>query len=257
MQEENKSSSSSSAAAVKRQRKPEANLRNEHLEAGALLLSFESIHENVIQARVKSAWHTIEKKGFRILRDIGCLIPHESYYTPAPQHGTITAVKIAMQFFTNTSPDPSKIGSHNQLGWPEHQEYSHLCHNFTCCNPSHIVIESFWCNRKRNFCGINGNCDCGMKPACIKSYKNRDGIMRDIKELANNSSSLSLLLQYSDHNLATQIHQLIPLANSIRILPKNYYHVEDVKRINRIKRLRRGNVHKKQAKKNDLKRKDV
>jgi hypothetical protein len=41
----------------------------------------------------------------------------------------------------------------------------------------------------------------------------------------------------------------VPLARSVRLLPKTHYHAEDVKRLNRIKRLRRGDVHKQQGKK--------
>lgn len=252
--EENFSSSSSSKSSsenitkVKKKhhvsgvkRRPEADLRNENLESGALLLSFESAQTTPPPAQdVQTAWRTIEKKGLRVTR-FGCLIAHY-LHTPEAHHRT-SAVSVAMKFFTGRSLDPTKAGSRNHLGWPEHEEYSHLCHNFSCCNPSHIVVERFWQNRKRNFCGLNGNCDCGMKPACLKPYNNRDATARYIDDKSN-------LLLYSEHNLAEKLRQHVPLAKAVRILPKNYYYAEDIKRLNRIKRLRRGDVHKKQTKRN-------
>lgn len=257
--EENLSSSSSSPSSsdddtrMKKKRhvsgvvkqRPEADLRNENLEAGALLLSFESA---IAPAQdVQTAWRTIEKKGLRVTR-FGCLIAHDLHTPEQARHKT-SAVNIAMRFFTGRSLDPTKAGSRNHLGWPEHEEYSHLCHNFSCCNPSHIVVESFWRNRKRNFCGLNGNCDCGMQPPCLKPYNNRDATARYMDDQSN-------LLLYSEHNLAEKLRQHVPLAKAVRILPKNYYYAEDIKRLNRIKRLRRGNVHKKQAKRKQERKKE-
>jgi len=223
-------------------RRSEADLRNENLAAGALLLFFESVLPAPPQDATV-AWRTIERKGLRVTRT-GCLIPHH-LHTPDAHHRT-AAVAAAMRFFTGRSPDSARAGSKNHLGWPEHEEHSHLCHRFSCCNPSHLVIEPFWKNRKRNFCGLNGKCDCGMQPACIRPYENRDATDLHVGNKAN-------LLLYEEHGLAEKLRQHVPLARSVRLLPGNHYHAEDVKRLNRIKRLRRGDVHKQQGKKKEKK----
>jgi hypothetical protein len=231
-------------------RRSEADLRDEYLEHGALLLHFNSPLAAVPQADV-NMWRSIEKKGFRVTVN-GCLVPHKLHCFES--HHRNTAAPAALRFFKNSAVDHSMDGQRNALGWPCHQEYSHLCHCSQCCNPDHVVIEAFWKNRKRNFCGIDGHCDCGMVPPCLHPYHhNKSWAEQYLAEQSN-------LLMYSTPDLGTKLRAMFPFAAAaaaavagVKVLPKEHYKAEDQKRANRIVRLKRERKHKKEHKRKQAK----
>jgi len=217
-------------------RRSEAQLRNEHLAKGAMLLKFTA---NVPTSQsVVNKWHSIEKKGFLVSTD-GCLIPHQVHWF-ANEQRLITS-QLAVEFFHSKQVNPVTKDKVNKHGWPCAEEFSHLCHYSACASPSHVIIEPSWKICKRNYCGYHGSCDCGNQPPCLRTYHNKD------------FDHKLMYLSYSTPNLAERLRQLFPSAKKIEILPKSYYANEDKKRANRLLRRKRQRKHLKQAKTNRTK----
>ena len=80
----------------------------------------------------------------------------------------------------------------NALDWDSTLQASHLCHNHQCMNPLHIVYEPAWRNRKRNYCGSKGQCDCGQSPQCLLPYAPSD---KDWSEFQSQNVAVSSLEQ--------------------------------------------------------------
>ena len=90
--------------------------------------------------------------------------------------------------------DNRKLRLLNALGWDSTLEASHLCHNNKCMHPLHLVYEPAWRNRKRNYCGAQGQCDCGQKPPCLQPYTPSERDWDDFQHLNVERSSLPQLL---------------------------------------------------------------
>lgn len=123
----------------------------------------------------------------------GCIIPHHRWCTKgagagAGQKGYQLVGTVVYGFTPDGQPPPgitvpagwsittpkaaenSEPRLLNALDWDSTLEASHLCHNHQCMNPLHIVYEPAWRNRKRNYCGSKGQCDCGQAPQCLQPY---------------------------------------------------------------------------------------
>jgi homing endonuclease-like protein len=198
-------------------RKSEADIRNAHLDEGAILLEF-TPHKDA-STMVIQQWRSMEKYGLKVTDD-GCIIPHKQYWG---SKGTRPASRaLVPQFFRN---EKAKKKKKNELNWPCDEQYSHLCHVSNCASPSCIIIEEQWKNLKRNYCGIKGECDCGNEIECTRTFRNNEWDW-DFNFLNYDSKELSKKIkEYNDVDF--------------KILPKNHYYNEDEKRKNRnIRRLR-------------------
>lgn len=148
----------SKATTVKRSSIPI--IRESMLEQGALLFKFDQPSEGSSQQEHITWFNQMQELGFRVTTT-GCFLPYENF--KGSSKARPKGHKVATFFFKGI---PSTYPSHPH-GWPVVVQVSHLCHRKTCVNPNHIVYEPQWKNLKRNYCGENGSCDCGMTPACL------------------------------------------------------------------------------------------
>lgn len=169
-------------------------VRKRHLEKGAFLVEFATPQEprDMFGGRqmpaglgrpplsngreyqsVADKYRTMERKGFRVTADIGCLIPDEQYGT-YQQGATIKGHQRAFAFFARWVPTQGSQAVRNEWGWPATLQISHLCHRRSCCRIDHLVAEEQWRNIKRNYCGISGACDCGNTVKCLRRYQGPD-----------------------------------------------------------------------------------
>jgi hypothetical protein len=167
-------------------------MRNEYLDRGAFLVEFEQPTAPMDMFRrpvplgigpaqllmgrdLQSAtdqYRSMERKGFRVTADTGCLIPEEQYST-YQQGATLKGHQRSFQFFGRWSP-ALLTGAEvlrNEFGWPISPQISHLCHRRSCCRIDHLIAEEQWRNLKRNYCGFSGECDCGNDVQCIRRYQ--------------------------------------------------------------------------------------
>lgn len=93
-----------------------------------------------------------------------------------------------------TAEDNRKVRLFNAMDWDSTLEASHLCHNHQCMNPLHIVYEPSWRNRKRNYCGSKGQCDCGQQPQCLQPYTPSERPWAEFQHQNVDRSSIEQLL---------------------------------------------------------------
>lgn len=262
---------------AKKPRRSLGDVRNEFLRAGALLLQFELLPSttDIAAGDVVSAWRHIERFGFLVTADTGCMIAHEQF---RPHYGN-SKLKLAhicaLAFFRGKRINyKEQEGKKDADGWPIDLQISHLCHTSSCCNPEHLVVEPRWKNVKRNFCGWatqvddDGNktsvCNCGMEPKCIRKYapssvvSNRPLLVYDQERLGKlvrrftnsekpgGSSSNHNQEEDDDHQAAAADS----VKRSVRVLPADYYAVEDQKKKNKLLRRDREKHHNQQTNKN-------
>jgi len=215
MQPQQRSSASDS-------RRTEADLRNEHLEEGAILIQF-ILEPDLSQSRnkqQKQQWRKVEKKGFRVTVD-GCLIPHSSHWFE--KRAKICASSLTAHYFNGASTDSSSRGSVNEDGWPTEEEYSHRCHLSRCCSPVHVNVEPRWVNRRRNYCRgpIEGEdkCDCAMEPHCVRRYHPKGWFD------ATDCPRPLEFLTYDTPQLKERLQELLP-GMEFRIRPGTFYRVQ-------------------------------
>lgn len=122
---------------------------------------------------VVDQYRTMERKGFRVTKDTGCLIPDEQYGT-YQQGATVKGHQRSFAFFANWCPKQGASAIRNEFGWPMNLQISHLCHRRSCCRIDHLVAEEQWRNLKRNYCGSSGSCDCGSSIKCLRRYQMQD-----------------------------------------------------------------------------------
>lgn len=166
-------------------------MRREHLDNGAFLVEFknpdnlvdvcehgssismdlkQTLWGNELQSAIKG-YRTMERKGFHVTKDIGCLIPEAQYCTY--QNGaTKKGHQRTFEFFARWIPLRKKI--RNEFGWPCSLSISHLCHRRNCARIDHLVVEEHWRTAKRNYCGSSGSCDCGNNMKCLRRYTKDD-----------------------------------------------------------------------------------
>jgi Zinc-binding loop region of homing endonuclease len=172
-------------------RRKSGSLRKEHATSGAFMIQFQSpaapldMFRRQVPPSLRPAslltgkdlqsaqdkYRTMERKGFLVTKDTGCLIPHEQYCTHQ-QGATIKGYQRTFAFFAQWCPTKGTL--RNQWGWPMQPQISHLCHRRSCARPDHIIAEEQWRNMKRNFCGASGSCDCGNEIKCLRRYQMED-----------------------------------------------------------------------------------
>lgn len=143
----------------------------------------------------KEWYEVMERKGFRVTKDTGCLIPHEQY----SQKGKGATIKgYQRSFFAafgflpkQYKPDEAPRSDDGRDCSPQ---LSHLCHRRWCCRPDHISYEHKWRNFARNWCTgpmpsvrlpngrVVDTCGCSLQllfagredlagPPCIRAYE--------------------------------------------------------------------------------------
>lgn len=118
----------------------------------------------------KDSYRTMERKGFRVTKDTGCLIP-DAQYSTYQGGATLKGHQRSFQFFGRWMPKAKEETVRNEYGWPMNPQISHLCHRRSCCRIDHLVAEEQWRNLKRNYCGYHGSCDCGSEIECLRRYQ--------------------------------------------------------------------------------------
>lgn len=235
-------------AKVRKQR-TEAEVRDEHLGNGALLLRFEVTRKGkAIPEPDLQKWRKVEKMGFRVTTT-GCLIPHENY-TSQSRSKTV-ACEVALKVFWGQARRGETTGTRNDFGWPMADQISHLCHNNSCCAYHCLELSPQWKNLKRNYCGFNGTCDCGLVPAC------RDRYYSSSADRERNSKVE--YLRYNTPDLGQKVRGLFncdtdDLKVGVKILQKGFYKDQDKKRANRLKRKRGQKKTEKETRKKAAKR---
>jgi len=244
--ESNTSESESVESPMKKQKqnpkRDEATIRNEMLDRGALLLKF-SVTKKPSQ-KVKDDWRIIERKGF-LVTTLGCLIPASTYFFKA--RAKKVGYDCAYSFFIGEEPRRQEMKkSTNQFGWDTADSMSHRCHRNQCASFLHIVREPRWKNWKRNYCGYDGRCDCGVEPSCVSRYY-PDHFQRDEPSY----------LTYETKGLKKKLDEMFGTENiSVKLLPRDIYVNEDTKRAARMKRIKGSSNTLKETKKK-LKRKEA
>jgi len=122
-------------------------------------------------------WRTLEAKGFHVTAD-GCILPYKYYWSSFLKGDKNKGHQRSYAFFRQRRAD--KQDKVTQYGWPAKEQISHLCHRENCVNPLHLVAEPQWCNLRRNFCGLDGECTCGMVPSCLRTYKSWSFFLDDV-----------------------------------------------------------------------------
>lgn len=212
-------------------KRSDADIRKEVLEEGGHL--FEFTNKSKSSGDHLSNWTVMQEKGFFVTTD-GCILPYVYFRKSNSSGHKFKGHQRSSRFFHGRSP--LKNRPTNEHGWPCHEEVSHLCHRADCIRPDHLVIEEFWKNRKRNFCGVNGSCDCGNQVRCVRTYHNAETFKERVT-FEQDKAKVNLLL--AD----------LKLKYPFKLLSDNHYHSEDIKRKNRNNRLAKGRAQKK--KKND------
>jgi hypothetical protein len=172
-------------------------MRDDNLQRGAFLVEFKQPTEryDVFQSEARKSefagvkpamlqgvklqsvvdqYRNMERKGFRVTKDIGCLIPDDQYSTYQPG-STLKGHQRSVGFFCGFIPTKDDgFGLRNEFGWPCTLQISHKCHRRSCCRIDHIIVEEQWRNLKRNYCGFSGDCDCGSDIPCLRRYYTSD-----------------------------------------------------------------------------------
>lgn len=196
----------------KKAKRTSGSIRADHQQRGALLIEFAQPMEPMDMVRrddlpidlgppapyspsdykaVVDRYRVMERKGFRVTKDIGCLIPDEQYGTY--QGGaTIKGHQRAFAFFARWCPEHADEATRNEYGWPVDLQVSHLCHRRSCCRMDHIVAEEQFRNLKRNYCGANGVCDCGNEIKCLRRYQSIK--VTDSPELCKSKEEVAAVL---------------------------------------------------------------
>jgi len=175
-------------------------------------------------------WVAMQKYGFYVC-STGCILPYKYYQKTFEASDNLKGHERAAHMFFGRECD--RTAKTNQFGWPCDEQISHLCHNPDCINPMHMVIEPRWKNVKRNYCGINGTCDCGVLPACVRTYTNPKVFAETREYVTDRAKILELLASLQN-------------TYKFSLLLPGYYRDEDRKIKNRKLRSERAELTKKQ-----------
>lgn len=128
------------------------------------------------------------------IEDVFALLPpdrtnDECWLHPSPKPGWvnrgITSRSFAVRVFQRAHSHTLCFGvvalqlQNKPSGW-QRQGYieqgchlSHLCGNWTCCNPGHLTVEPGRLNLSRNRCFPHVRSPCDHTPICLKDKKRR------------------------------------------------------------------------------------
>jgi len=158
-------------------RKSIAEIRSRMLEKGALLFKFKQPKEGSLDETHRTWFKQMQELGF-LVSTSGCIFPYENFSSSSSSNkGRPRAHKVSFLFFKGAVPSAGT--KRHQHGWPTAMQVSHLCHRKQCINPKHLVCEEQWKHLKRNYCGEEGRCNCGMKPKCVQTYHGEDWDYQD------------------------------------------------------------------------------
>ena len=165
-------------------------IRAEHMQAGAILLKINFDRDGFLPVgmaveditnrsevfmlkskpitgeEVVRNYETMERKGFKVTKDTGCLIPTDHYCT----HQAGDAFKgYQKAFFRAHGFLPKALTKETEVprdasGRDISPQLSHLCHRRWCCRLDHLVYEYKWRNFVRN--GCLGPTEWNSKPTC-------------------------------------------------------------------------------------------
>jgi len=156
-------------------KRPAEEIRALTLNASAVLLQFKELPDT--PKEYIDQWRTLEAKGFHVTAD-GCIFPYKYYWSSFSKGDKNKGHQRSYAYFYQRRLDGEAKVTH--LGWPAREQISHLCHRENCVNPLHLVVEPQWCNQRRNYCGLNGSCTCGMNPPCLRTYKSWTYFLDDV-----------------------------------------------------------------------------
>lgn len=200
-------------------------IRTEQVESGAMFLQFMKRTSTGPPQSPSVDWKKIEEKGFHVTKD-GCIIPYKQYW---PQGHSLKASHEALRVFGDANESPvteEESAKAERLGWPSEIQVSHLCHFAPCCNPLHLVREHQWVNLARNYCGLDGTCDCGRLPKCVRTY-----------QASNVDRSFTMFHYGSKSPIKTRIQSLLPESMLVlKIESRNHYALQDKQQANKRKR---------------------
>jgi len=221
-------------------------IRKEMLSKGAHFLRFERPASVPLVKEAIDKWQTMQEKGFLITSDSGCILPYEYYRASEKGRGhPFKGHQRACWFFYGRLPAKKNSPCpRNEFGWPSHEEVSHLCHRGDCVRADHIVMEEFWRNRKRNFCGSSGHCDCGNAVKCVRAAFSND-------TLGGSQACHFLTSRAEVEEVLSPLKERFPFV----LLARSHYKVEDEKREHRnLRKKRRLRQDERRAKKRQRKR---
>lgn len=191
--------------------------------------------------QISTAWDKIAKYGLTFTQS-GCMIPAKQFWPGAAKNTRVAYRVAALVFMDVEEADLHKDLGSNHLGWPCKMQISHLCHVGMCCNPGHLVIEEQWRNLKRNYCGLEGKCDCGGNPPCLQPYRP-----------SNAPLHVDSCLTYHTPELLAKLKAILPAekVKVVRVLQQNAFKCEDEKSANRKKRRKAKRHHEAQRRANE------
>lgn len=162
------------------------------------------LHANS-QAAINN-YMTMERKGFRVTSDTGCIIPDDSYCTT----GDKDAFKAYQKsFFRAHGFLPNqKVTQKDARGREMIAQLSHLCHRHWCCRSDHLVFEYRWRNVDRNSClgpVSEGVCGCLLQykhfgsdtihgPCCIREFSTSAPVPPDDLPLCDSNEAVKKVL---------------------------------------------------------------
>lgn len=199
-------------------------IREEMLRKGAIFFDFErpkDIEYVENDKQIVDWFKKMEEYGF-LVSETGCILPYKNYYTHSK--GRKKGYGLSASFFKGKPPTfpPHKYN------WPVVTQISHLCHRNQCINPTHLHYEPQWKNLKRNYCGEDGHCDCGVVPSCISTYRNEKWEYNDT------------FITYETKDYKGKIKKLFKNSKyRFKILSSDYYKTEDEKKKTRNERLKK------------------
>lgn len=249
-------------------RRSSGSVRKMHLANGAFLVEFKNpaepldmfggrvmppglgpcaLQHAAVRKAAVDQYRTMERKGFLVTKDTGCLIPDPQYCTT--QGGaTVKGHQRAFSFFAHWRPTHGSQATRNEFGWPMNLQISHRCHRRSCCRVDHLLAEEHWRNAKRNFCGYSGECDCGnatgadgVKLKCLRRYQSDD--VTDQPEYCQTSAEVAAVLMDAPPHV---IHSASRFSNRDGVSKQ--------RRLNKAARARKQELHAHATAKNQLKR---
>ena len=181
------------------------------------------VRDNLADRR--ESYMTMERKGFRVTKDIGCMIPDDHFCT----HGDKDIFKgYQRAFFCLHGFMPQQFKQAELPKGPDNRDLSaqlsHRCHRRQCCRIDHLCFEGKWRNFGRNFCEgpmtVEGPrfsgldlCGCLLQhaqlqqadregPPCLKRYTASSDVLDPAIPLCSSEEEVEAVLARTNFPLA-------------------------------------------------------